>query len=346
MTFSTFVPRDPHLPGAGPGLGSLDPAARDRVTSAASRRRSLLGHRFGLLPFLVLVAGLAGCTAAGSEEEALRRGDTAFAQGEFNDALSEYRLALRRGNDDAETWLRAAHAFARVNRIEEAREHYQAAIARDSALVDQAASDLLRVARRAIQRRDGTVAAAAADAAVRLQPGVSLSGVALDLARHYVRNAQPAEALPYFQKALAESDDDPEILLELALAHEQLGDCERALAFFEQVRPRIAPNRRSEVDWQVGNCSFQLAREAQERGFSDEALRLYRAVTELGEPRNVVGQAWFDTAEILARRGECTAAVAAFERVIQAESNAGALSARAMDRIDQILFRRAGEGPC
>lgn len=324
------------------GFHRIRPRAGER-SDARSRRGGM-----GVLFLVLSVAGplLAACTAAGSDGEAIRRGDAAFAQGDFAEALSEYRLALRQGNDDATTWMRTAHAFARTNRIDEAREHYDAAIARDPSLADQAASDLLRVARRAVERRDGMVASAATDAAVRIRPGVTLSGVALDLARHYVRNAQPAQALPWFQQALAEQDDDPAILLELALAHEQLGDCERALAFFEQVRPRIQPNRRSEVDWQVGNCSFQLAREAQSRGFSDEALRHFRAVTTLGEPRNLLGQAWFETGEILARRGECTAAVAAFERVIEAESNAGALANRARDRVDQILFRRSGEGPC
>jgi tetratricopeptide (TPR) repeat protein len=316
------------------------------------RRYGLRGIAAPLAPlFLALglvLGGIAACTAAGSEEEAIRRGDAAFARGDFNEALSEYRLALRQGNDAPETWMRTAHAFARVNRIDEAREHYEAAVARDPSLVDQAASDLLRVARRASDRRDGVVASAATEAATRIRPGVSLSGVALDLARFHVRNAQPAEALPYYQKALAEEGDDPGILLELALAHEQLGDCERALAFFEQVRPRIQANRRSEVDWQTGNCSFQLAREAQSRSFNDEALRHFRTVTQLGEPRNLVGQAWFETGEILARRGECTAAAAAFERVIEAESGAGALASRARDRVDQILFRRGGggEGPC
>jgi tetratricopeptide (TPR) repeat protein len=319
------------------------PETRPGASPVRPRRPLPVAFLFALLA--AVVAG-GGCTAAGDEQEALRRGDAAFARGDFNDALAEYRLALRQGNDQAETWLRTAHAFARVNRIDEAREHYEAAIARDPALADQAASDLLRVSRRAVERRDGMVASAAADAALRIQPGVSLSGVAVDLARFYVRSAQPAQALPYFQKALAENEDDPEILLELALAHEQLGDCERALAFFEQVRPMVAANRRSEVDWQVGNCSFQLAREASERGFADEALRLYRAVTDLGEPRNLVGQAWFETAETLARRGECTAAAAAFERVIQAEGGTGILSNRARDRIDQIRFRRGGEGPC
>jgi tetratricopeptide (TPR) repeat protein len=293
-----------------------------------------------------VLLGVVACSGPSSDAEAVRRGDAAFAQGKYAEALSEYRLALRQGDDAADTWLRTAHAFARVNRINEAQEHYLAAIARDTTLQPQAAADLLRVARRAIERRDGLVASAAVDAAIRVQPGVSLSGVSLDLARFYVRNAQLAEAISHFQRAFADSGDDPEILLEMAMAYEQLGDCERALAFFDQVRPRIASERREEVDWQIGNCSFQLARDAQERGFSDEALRLYRVIQTLGEPRNLVSLAWFESAEILSRRGECASAVTAYERVVSEDGGVGGLAARARDRVDQIRFRPGGEGPC
>jgi tetratricopeptide (TPR) repeat protein len=307
-------------------------------------------HPFFILAGWAILVGvsLGGCQVFGVEEGAIQRGDAAFANGDFTNALAEYRLALRQGNDDASTWLRAAHAFARMNRIDEARDHYLEAIARAPELTDQASADLLRVARRALQRNDGVVASAAAEAAVQIQPGVSLSGVALSLARHYVRQSQPAEALPHFQKALGEAEDpnDPAIVLELARAYEQLGDCERALVFFREVRPRIAANRRSEVDWQIGNCSFQLGREANAAGRSDEALELFRTLTELGEPRNLLGQAWVDVGEILARQGECSAAVLAFERAVQAEGGSGALASRARDRIDQIRFRRGGLGPC
>jgi tetratricopeptide (TPR) repeat protein len=303
------------------------------------------------LAFVLLIGmsvGLGACQIRGAEESAIQRGDAAFAQGDFTNALAEYRLALQQGNDEASTWLRAGHAFARMNRIDEARVHYDEAIARSPDLTDPAAADLLRVARRALQRNDGVVASAAAEAAARLQPGVSLSGVAISLARHYVRQSQPAEALPYFQKALGEAEDpnDPGIVLELARAYEQLGDCERALLFFRDVRPRVAANRRSEVDWQIGNCSFQLAREANFAGRRDEALELFRTLTDLGEPRNLLGQAWVDVGEILALEGECGAAVVAFERAVQAESGNGALASRARDRIDQIRFRRGGLGPC
>jgi len=296
---------------------------------------------------IALVGISAGCTAAGNEEGALQRGDEAFARGDFPEALAEYRLALRQGSREVHTLVRTAHAYARVGRIDEARDHYREAIEQDPEVADLAASDLLRVARRAVERRDGIAAAASVEAALALQPGVSLTGLALPLARHFAGNGQYGEALPFFQKALGEDGDEAEIIFEMALAHEELGDCERALAFFDQVRDEVSSSRRSEVDWHVGNCSFEMAREAQERGFNDDALRLYRATIDLGEPRNRLAQAWFDTAEILAGQGQCIPAVQAFEQVLREElAGGGLLIQRARERIDEIRFRRGGEGPC
>ena len=306
-----------------------------------------------LLFFALFLSGItligisAGCTAAGNEEGALQRGDEAFARGDFPEALAEYRLALRQGSREVHTLVRTAHAYARVGRIDEARDHYREAIEQDPEVADLAASDLLRVARRAVERRDGIAAAASMEAALALQPGVSLTGLALPMARHFAGNGQYGEALPFFQKALGEDGDEAEIIFEMALAHEELGDCERALAFFDQVRDEVSSSRRSEVDWHVGNCSFEMAREAQERGFNDDALRLYRATIDLGEPRNRLAQAWFDTAEILAGQGQCIPAVQAFEQVLREElAGGGLLIQRARERIDEIRFRRGGEGPC
>jgi tetratricopeptide (TPR) repeat protein len=300
-----------------------------------------------LTSLLLLVGLLAACTAAGGEEGALQRGDEAFARGDYPEALAEYRLALRQGSREVHVLVRAAHAYARVGRIDEARDHYQEAIVQDPDVADLAASDLLRVARRAVERRDGIAAAASVEAALMLRPGVSLTGLALPLARYFAGNGQYGEALPFFQKALGEDGDEAEIIFEMALAHEELGDCERALAFFDQVRDQVSPVRRSEVDWHVGNCSFEMAREAQERGFTEDALRLFRATIDLGEPRNRLAQAWFETAEILAAQGQCVPAVQAFEQVLREElGGGGILVQRARDRIDEIRFRRSGQGPC
>lgn len=305
-----------------------------------------MSHMTRRTSFALLLA-LASCTAAGSEGGAVQRGDEAFARGDYTEALAEYRLALRQGNGDVTTLTRAAHAYARVGRIDEARDHYREAIRQDPDVADLAASDLLRVAHRATERRDGIAAAAAVEAAIELRPGVALTGLALPLARHFARNGQYGEALPYFQKALMETGGDPEVIFEMALAHEELGDCERAIAFFEQVRDGFSAARRAEVDWHVGNCSLELAHEAQERGLNDDALAHFRAAIALGEPRGRMAHAWFETAELLAARGQCTAAAQAFEQVLTAELGGGGfLVQRARDRIDEIRFRRTGQGPC
>lgn len=292
------------------------------------------------------VLSFAACTAAGSEGEALRRGDEAFARGDLTEALAEYRLALAQGGDDVDALLRAAHVYAQSGRVDEAREYYGRAVELDPDLADLAAADLLRVARLAIGRQDGIAAAAAVEAAMDLKPGVSLTGISLPLARHLARNGRYGQALPFFQKALRETDSDANVVFEMALAHEELGDCRRALIFFEQIRNKVTPAQRSEVDWNIGNCSGDLAEEARAEDDLDEALRLYQATIELGEPRNRLAQAWFEIGEILVLRGECSAAVTAFDQVPRQDLPGGFMVERARTRLDEIRFRRGGEGPC
>jgi tetratricopeptide (TPR) repeat protein len=103
------------------------------------------------------------------------------------------------------------------------------------------------------------------------------------------------------------------------------------------------------LDYYVGDCSTELARAAQMNGDTEEALRMYQNTISIGEPRRNVAPAWFEIAEILAARGECTAAVRAFENVIEVlrqDQATGALWDRARDRIDQIRFGRGTDGPC
>lgn len=297
--------------------------------------------RSGVLAAVVAV----GCTAAGSDNEALRRGDQAYARGDLTEALAEYRFALVQGGDDPQVLARTAHTYARTGRVTEAGEHYRQAVALDPTLADLAASDLLRVASRAIESNDGTAAAAAVDAATRIEPGVSLAGISLPLARHFARSGQYAQALPFFQKAVRESPSNTTVIFEMAIAHQELGDCRRALVFFEQVRGYVTPAQRSEVDWNIGSCSADLAAEARADDDLEEALRLYRTTIEIGEPRNRLAATWFEVGEILSSRGECDAALNAFEQVQEEDFPGGLLLERARARVDQIRFGR-GDGPC
>ena len=300
----------------------------------------------GTLLFL-FVLPLAACDAAGPEAMALRRGDEAFARGDLEEALAEYRLSLAQGADDVDTFLRVAHVYAESGRIDEARDYYLQAAEGDPATADLGASDLLRAARRAMARQDGTRAAAAVEGAVLLRPGVSLAGVSLPLARHFARNGRYGQALPFFQKAVREMDPDPHVIVEMALAHAELGDCRRALVFLEQIRGEVGPARTPEVDWNIGNCSADLAIEARtEEDEEEEALRLHRVTIALGEPRNRLARAWFEVGEILESQGECNAAVQAYDQVPRQDLAGGLIVEEAARRVDLIRFGRGGEGPC
>ena len=295
----------------------------------------------------VVVAVLSACTAAGSDEGAVQRGDEAFARGDYSEALSEYRLAMRQGSHEVEVLTRTAHAYAQVGRIDEALDLYRRAVVEDADVADLAAADLLRIARRATeQRRDGIMAAAAVEAALELRPGVNLTGLARPLAEHFSRNGQYGQALPYYQKAMGEVGEDPILILEMARAHEELGDCELALTYLEQIYDEVPVLRRSEVEWRLGHCSFEMGREALEDERLEEALEFFQVTIEMGEPRNRLAQAWFDTGEILAEMGRCTEAMHAFDQAQQDDLGGAALIQRAQERLDAIRFRRGGDGPC
>jgi len=95
---------------------------------------------------LITFAATFACSSRATEESALRRGDEAFAQGQYDEALAEYRLAVRQGADDPSTLARVAHTFALMGRVDDAGTYYVDAAARDDSFADQAVSDLMRLA--------------------------------------------------------------------------------------------------------------------------------------------------------------------------------------------------------
>ncbi len=134
-------------------------------------------------------------------------------------------------------------------------------------------------------------------------------------------------------------DTVPEILFETAIAYDEVGDCESAVVYYEDYRDRLPRWRRSEVDWRLGNCSFQLARLRRGERDDDEALRHLETLLSIGEPRNLLAMGYYEKGEILGYRGECEAAIEAFQQVpVVDPSGTGPLVDRAEERIDQIRF--------
>ena len=293
---------------------------------------------------LVLLA--AACGADPGDATALRRGDRAFARGEYEEALAEYRLALLREGPGVEGLVRAAHAYVALGRVDEARSLYEQAVLEDGAQANQAVSDFVALARREHEAGDSYGMASAMEAALHFRPGIVVEGLALPMARHYSNSGEYARARPLYLRALGQNRDDADIVYETALAHEEIGDCERALVYLDEFR-ELAPRRAAEVSWHVGSCSFQLSRELAEEGALDEALRYLDAMIELAEPRPLLAQAYMDKGEVLVQLGDCLSALEAFRAVVGADpSGSGPLVGQARARVDEIRFGERGDAPC
>jgi tetratricopeptide (TPR) repeat protein len=313
----------------------------DRASRCGARRRARAGR--ALLAALLLAGPLAGCRDA---ESALARGDRFWADGNHSAALAEYRLSLRHRDED-EVLARVAHAFAELGQIERAREHYDRLVRRNPEYVDQAIFDFVLLARRAQQRGDRHGMAAATEAALALRPGLPFDELAAPLARYYAASGDPDRSLAFFERALsrAPSDSVPPLLFELAQAHLSRGNCEEALGYLNAFRTRAPRHPRAdEARWHIGNCAFELGRQARQAGRHEEALEHLRLVIELETPRNLLDQAWFERGETLAAMGRTSEALSAFVRVLDLNvGRGGQLVERARQRIDELRFS-PGEG--
>ena len=279
------------------------------------------------------------CVPRATEGGALARGDVAFATGDVDEALAEYQLAALQG-DAAEAYARVGHTYAYLGRVEEARDFYRRATERDRRWADQAGTDLLHLARDAQSRSDRFQMASAAETALEFIPGLSVEELALPLARHYFGDGDFGRALPLYLSALASAPDSAaDVLMEVGTAFEEVGDCERGLGFFESFRAKARPWERNEVDWHIGTCSFALGRQRRVDGLGEEALQLVNRTIEVGEPKNILSQVWFERGEILSEMGECGAALEAYRMVRALDpASTGALVRRAEERVDELRF--------
>jgi tetratricopeptide (TPR) repeat protein len=287
------------------------------------------------------VAGLCACTPLGEEGSSVTRGDLAFAHGDLEEALAEYRLAETQGSTDPETYARIAHAYVALRRIDEAREYYHLAVEGEGDITDQAVADFVHLARLEESSGDEFGMASAIETALTFRRGISADELALPLAQHYSNVGEYGRALPYYLKALSALNPDslPRILFETAVAYDEVGDCDSAVLYYEDYRERLPRWRRSEVDWRLGFCSYELAVARRAEGDDAEALRHLETLLQIGEPRSHLARAYFEKGEILGYRGECEAAIEAYQEVpVVDPSGTSPLVARAEERVDQIRF--------
>ena len=280
-------------------------------------------------------------TACNEPEPATERGDRLFADSNYTGALAEYRLAyeLRGGTDEL---ARVAHTYAITGDFERTREAYDLLLQRAPEYTDQAVYDYLNLVRRAQARSDRFGMAGAIEAALALRAGLPVGDMAAPLARYYARAGDVDRARDFYERALghATADSVPDLLFDFAQFQESQGNCAEAIELFSAFRARQPRGEASDqARWNIGNCSFALARTARENGEPDKALEHLDVTLDLGVPQNLMDQAWFERGEALLELGRSDEAMQAYIRVLEnARTTGGSLVERARQRIDQLRF--------
>lgn len=296
-----------------------------------------------------LGAVLAGAALACQDNEsAIARGDRLWADSSFTEATAEYSLAAdQRG--DREALARLAHARARAGDLSEARDAYARLLAIAPEYTDQAVYDYLYLMDRATRRGDDFGMATALQEALRLRPELQLPETVRAAAGFQREQGALDEAEDYYRRALTTlpPDSTPEVLYDVGLLNEELNRCETAIDYFRAFRIQaLQGNERrwrtllGEARWHTGNCAFKLASAAQRENRVEEALADYGRMIQLGEPENLLDQAWFEQGEILYGLGRYDEALASYRAVVDRNpARTGQLVVRAEQRIDEIRFR-------
>ncbi|MGD8697753.1 MAG: tetratricopeptide repeat protein [Gemmatimonadales bacterium] len=289
---------------------------------------------------------LAGCR--GDVRDHLAGGDRLLGAGRTEAAIAEYQVALRTRGEEPEILLRLAHGYAHLNRLDEASEYYARLLAVDSTAADQAVADFLAMAKRALERNDRARMARALEQLETLRPGEVPEDLSLPFARYYYELGEYVLALPLYLAVVASEPDsvEPEVRYELARVYYELGECGQALLHYQDFLERRRRGELSaEARWHAGQCAYQLAQKDAQAGKPIEALEYYELVIELGSPRALQDDAWFERGELQFSLGEFEEALRSYQRVLDLNpSRSGQRVRLAEDRIRSIRYERTEEG--
>ncbi len=274
-------------------------------------------------------------------------GDRLLGAGRTEAAIAEYQVALRRRGEEPEILLRLAHGYAHLNRLDEASDYYARLLAIDSAAAGQAVADFLAMAKRALERNDRARMARALEQLEALRPGEVPDELSLPFARYYYELGEYVLALPLYLAVVAGADSvEPEVRYELARVYYELGECGQALLHYQDfLETRRWGELSAEARWHAGQCAYQLAQKDAQAGKPTEAVEKYELVIELGSPRALQDDAWFERGELKFSLGEFEEALRSYQRVLDLNpSRSGQRVRLAEDRIRNIRYGRTEEG--
>lgn len=272
---------------------------------------------------------------------AVERGDRLLAIGSVDEAIAEYKLALRQRGEDADVLVRLGSAYGRRGEVEAALQYFRRTLEQDSTYGDAVAVELTEAARIARDQGSPDNMARALEMAQPMGTEFLPLDLKLELAAHYVDVSDYGRALPLYLSALESGETGPETWLAAAQAFQESGGCREGLAYFERYLESPAARRGdgSAARWQYGQCLFEVAEQDRVAGRSSPALRKLDLLIRQGVPRTLLDRAHFSRGEILRRIGNLDAAQVEYQMVLDLNpALTGPLVRVAQERIREIRY--------
>jgi hypothetical protein len=296
----------------------------------------MLGLVFG-------VQAIAGCGRVGDRE---RRGDQLYGEGQYSQALTEYRAAVA-SDPDARVWAKAGAAALRTGNLEVASDAYLRLAAEDPSRTEEAAEGLDAVARAADRAGDVKRLESAVVGLGMIAPGRSIGRYALELIRR--PGAEATDLVAIFPGAIAAAPD-PEtvdsLLSVYGAALLETSGCDQALPVFQATLRRTHVDvLRNRAEDGVAGCSLALGLRAEAGAKPSDAALWFAAAIRVDYSNPVGPRALVGYGDSKLRLGDTAAATQAFQAVASDQVQSDSTSQMARDRLEELRARSAGDLP-
>ncbi|HEX6433277.1 MAG TPA: tetratricopeptide repeat protein [Gemmatimonadales bacterium] len=278
-----------------------------------------------------------GCGEVGDHE---RRGDQAYGEGRYPEALSEYRTSVAR-DPDARLWAKAGAAALRTGNLEVAADAYLRLAAEDPTRVEEAAEGLESVARAADRAGDGKRLESAVVGLGMIAPSRSIARYALAVVRR--PGAEANDLVPVLPAAIAAAPDAETVdslLVVYAAALRETAGCDQALPLFQASlrRSRVA-HLRTRGEEGVAGCSLVMGLRSEAGGRSEDAALWFAAAIRVDSNTAVGRRALVGYGDAQLRLGDTLAGAAAYEAVAEDRVQSDSTSLMARDRLEELRAR-------
>ena len=285
-------------------------------------------------------AGAAALIACGQVGDHERRGDKAYGEGRYTEALGEYRTAVTQ-DPDARLWAKVGAAGLRTGNLDAAADAYLRLAGEDPTRAEEAAEGLEAVARAADRGGDTKKLEAAVIGLGMIAPNRSIGRYALAVIRRPGAEANDLVAvLPAAIAAAPDAETVDSLLAVYAAALRETSGCEQALPVFQAtVRRTRVTALRTRADEGIAGCSLAMGLRAEAAGKPEDASFWFAAAIRVDSSTSVGRRALVGYGDARIRLGDTVAGLEAYQAVAADVVQSDSTSQMARDRLEELRAR-------